>query len=99
MEQRLIDINKIKEVTLEDSLSILTYTPDNGVRCNIEADTVFTIPENPTNGDMIKALFPNSEEFLGEKGIGFLVGIGKPDGSLLWFPPNWWNAPYKEEEK
>lgn len=37
------------------------------------------IPENATNGDMIKALFPN-------------LGINSP---LKCNDTNWWNAPYK----
>ena len=94
MEQRLVDINKIKEVTLEDSLSILTYTPDNDVWCHVEADTVFTIPENPTNGDMIKALFPSIEV----EQVGVVVRVTGLDSAVksCCFLLEWWNAPYKE---
>lgn len=50
------------------------YCPDcnnyNGVRCRVcqyddemadidSAPTVFELPDNPTNGDVIKAIFPN----------------------------------------
>ena len=94
MEQRLVDINKIKEVTLEDSLSILTYTPDNGVRCRVEADTVFTIPENPTNGDMIKALFPDAKVWTSFNNI-YVCYTGNGDETHMYYD-DWWNAPYKE---
>lgn len=40
------------------------------------------IPDNATNGDMIKALFPN-------------LGINSP---LKCNDTNWWNAPYKEKQ-
>ncbi len=40
------------------------------------------IPDGATNGDMIKAMFPNDSR-------GFLVvNIGRND---------WWNTPYKKE--
>jgi hypothetical protein len=80
MEQRLVDINKVKEVTLEDSVSFISYTPDNGVDCYINADTVFTLPENHTNGDMIKAVFPKYYQTV----LGYLDNT------------SWWNAPYGE---
>lgn len=42
-----------------------------------------TIPKGATNGDVIKAMFPNMEEpnFYGMK--------------EYMYDPNWWNAPYK----
>ena len=52
--------------------------------------TVLEIPNNPTNGDMIKAIFPGE----------LLTSIT----STLWWGDNmsfnrdWWNAPYKSQE-
>lgn len=58
------------------------------------------IPDNPTNGDVIKALFPNFKfneewkatrhfELQSEQGHIEITGIATSD---------WWNAPYKPQE-
>ncbi len=44
-----------------------------------------TISENTTNGDVIKALFPNEDDF--------------NDGHGAYFYKDWWNAPYKAESE
>ena len=93
MEQRLVDINKVKEVTLEDSITFISYTPDNGVDCYIEADTVLTLPENPTNGDMIKAMFPEVKMW-GESEQTLDYSLG---GMVHRVTKSWWNAPYRKE--
>ena len=50
-----------------------------------------TIPENPTNGDMIKALFPNQNSDNGDS-----VALLDLDGYVInTFPKKWWNAPYE----
>ena len=41
------------------------------------------LPDDATNGDVIRALFPNKEEFNAGDGAYFHAG--------------WWNAPYKIE--
>lgn len=58
--------------------------------CNpLAVKKAVVIPENPTNGDVIKSLFPNE----------LLTSIT----STLWWGDNmsfnkdWWNAPYKAE--
>lgn len=57
------------------------------------------IPENATNGDMVKAMFgePAKE---GEKGIlyKFMYRNGRTMFST-YFDIEWWNAPYKAERK
>ena len=55
--QRLIDANNLMEYCLNQK--------DKTVDCNDIArfSTVLTIPDNPTNGDMIKAMFPNEGDF------------------------------------
>lgn len=103
--KRLIDANKIEYE------NIYVYPTDNanykecvGKSAKIrEAETVLTIPDNPTNGDMIKTLFPNSEKHNGENGI-YLFILKSYEGNLksgftLWFPEDWWNAPYKRGEE
>lgn len=57
----------------------------------IKDDVVYNIEDNATNGDMIKAIFPNE----------LLTSIT----STLWWGDNmsfnkdWWNAPYKAESE
>lgn len=50
------------------------------------------IPDNATNGDMIKAMFPTAE--VKEKNNCYEVyfGIGT---AIQFFNHQWWNAPYK----
>ena len=50
------------------------------------------LPSNPTNGEMLMALFPNGN---------FSLGIGD-DNVLMYFQTfdnEWWNAPYLYEDK
>lgn len=60
------------------------------------------IPKGTTNGDMFKAMFPNIE-VKPQMSYGFKNGIKvrvyKDEFSVfdLWFPTDWWNAPYKKE--
>lgn len=73
MEQRLVDANKLQN-ELENGISagllIDGYEEyphinnmDDCVECVKYADTILTIPESPTNGDIIKAMFPNEGDF------------------------------------
>lgn len=66
-----------------------------------EGSKVMTIPipDGATNGDIIKAMFPNIEI----EGIGGLeglqcvaVGIGL---GTSFFALDWWNAPYRKVEE
>ena len=82
MDKRLIDANE-----LDDSLGI----SDRDIEFHHmleEAETVLTIPENPTNGDMIKALFPDIS--ITEIGGGATIVVAND----YRFNSTWWNAPY-----
>lgn len=46
------------------------------------------LPNNPTNGDMIKALFPM-----------FVESEKNYDAVEINFKNDWWNAPYKAESE
>lgn len=93
MEQRLIDANDLINNAMAKTFGLRI--------CDIDdAQTILTIPDNPTNGDMIKAMFPyieikdncdmyysvNIENLSIDKGLN-TVGFRK----------DWWNAPYKDE--
>ena len=49
------------------------------------------IPDNATNGDMIKALFPEAEIIINKKNM--ISWMYK--GMIKTYPLDWWNAPYK----
>ena len=56
------------------------------------------IPENPTNGDVITALFPRNNmlvnESLGEKGTVFF----ESEDNVILYSLEWWNAPWKGQK-
>ena len=59
------------------------------------------IHDNATKGDMIKAMFHNCEcsvhEYMGIKcGIDVKIYFYEDQYFTVWFPTNWWNAPYKK---
>lgn len=62
---------------------------------------VIPIPKGATNGDIIKAIFPNVRTF--ESGLEHLsveVRIGEyPSPLTMNVSGDWWNAPYKIESK
>ena len=61
------------------------------------------IPNTPTNGDIIKAVFPNDFETIKEVCIPVNKCFGEPftrvkiGESECTFELSWWNAPYKRE--
>lgn len=63
---------------------------------DIPIHNAIIIPQNPTNGDMIKAMFPDVE--VKEKNNGYEVYFGVGTAIQL-FNHQWWNKPYKEVEK
>ena len=56
------------------------------------------IPDNATNGDMMKILFPDFEIRENKLSIAFWTLMS--DGSYEYnsLPKEWWNAPYKKGE-
>ena len=70
------------------------YFPDTGgVLFNVVKNGT-PLPDNATNGDMIKALFPNIEIFEPNK---YEIAIKQNLGWIA-FKKEWWNAPYKKGE-
>ena len=100
--QKLIDSEKLlKELKIsadhheENSRDYVLMLRDrNIVR---EQQIVLTIPDNPTNGDMIKALFPNKHF---DVSVVFIDGFHEVIIECLeedtYFGLDWWNSPYKE---
>lgn len=63
------------------------------IKTIVTLDTI-ELPENPTNGDMIKAMFPNATiEYWAEYST---YNVEFPnDNDVKHFSYHWWNAPYK----
>ncbi len=58
------------------------------------------IAGNLTNGDMIKAMFPNAETWVEYDSSGDVMRFDIAENSTLeCFNLEWWNAPYKESEE
>ena len=55
------------------------------------------IPNGATNGDMIKAVFPNYE-IEAKKGVVWVHHLGF-NGGWQRFLEDWWNEKYKSDEK
>jgi hypothetical protein len=53
------------------------------------------IPRGATNGDMIKAMFPNAE--YKEDVLGNVFVISSAQLGYIAFRECWWNTPYKKE--
>ena len=55
------------------------------------------IPDNATNGDIIKAMFSDSVWQTNEDGEVYLNRVAsKCEGVIVSIPLDWWNAPYKK---
>ena len=54
------------------------------------------IPENPTNGNMIRAIFPNCDWFIIKslQSVNVTTDTNVPTQT---FDLDWWDAPYKKE--
>ena len=61
-------------------------------------DVLAKLQDNCTNGDMIKALFPNAcitDHFEGNAPIGDIIYIRLDKYQEMRVQEDWWNAPYE----
>ena len=111
---RLIDADELKEIIEVGHLSEMSMKNVNYINgystvleCAVaqveEAETVnaIIIPTNATNGDMIKAMFPNAEIEIHEAnevvGTHVSVSVDENEG-IHYYSLEWWYAPYKKSE-
>ena len=74
------------EVETEYVLDLLMKCVDNGT----------PIPDNATNGDVIKAMFPNTEVDDYDYGKDPVIDVyGIDDTEYITLRKAWWNAPYQ----
>lgn len=64
-----------------------------------EEGSVIIVSEDATNGDVIKAMFPNAKiiinECLGVHGTVYF----EYDKIITFYPLDWWNSPYRKEQE
>ena len=60
---------------------------------NIDIHNAVIIPREATNGDMIKAMFPNCEPYENDD----IVDVYELGIHCVTFDSDWWNALYKGE--
>ena len=65
---------------------------ENGKPTNEKFKTITILPTT-TNGDVIKALFPNKLKLVE------VIGDACVYYDLMRFDKNWWNAPYKADSE
>ena len=94
-----MDIARIddwNDLSIIDDNGNATYVYDVG---ELPKANVIPIPDNATNGDMIKAMFPDCEQkeniHNGYFEMYFDGDFGNP--SYMRVSKDWWNAPYKRK--
>lgn len=90
--KRLIDANKL--------MAYCQNQKSRTVDCNDIArfPIVLRFPKNPTNGDVIKALFPDAESWFDMEDNVIRIDFGSETLECLnlnWWN-DWWKAPYKK---
>ena len=77
-----------KEVFDRQEVLKLVNDVDNSENYNVPIHNTIIIPQNATNGDMIKALFPM-----------FVESEKNYDAVEINFKNDWWNTPYESKEQ
>ena len=95
----LIRINKtIYDKMKKKTLSYGEYEAVTNGLLRIVRNEGITLPENATNGDVIKTMFPNLI-FTDSMVDGYINTIEKhligKDTHTMYFDLNWWKAPYR----
>lgn len=98
---RLIDADVLHHCDCKGNFSECDTCLDDDL-CNLvnEAPTVnaIIVPNGATNGDMIKAMFPNVKTWEVTRDDVHCAYIDFKDiCEIKSFPLSWWNSPYKKE--
>ena len=77
-------------IDIDNVLTVTDIYPDGSEKTTVNYDDLLsealvTIPDNPTNGDIIKALFPNVKLLTASSGSMFFIK-----------GEDWWKTPYKK---
>ena len=100
MKQRLIDANAVNVSHTIGGMNDFADCIKEAVQATLDnASTVLFIPENPTNGDIIKAMFPNAKTWeIIVVNITYVCVAFEGMIEIKKFTLDWWNAPYKKGE-
>lgn len=97
------DATKEERESIDNYIKSISHKIDDEVDLPIKHESkpylMLPLPDGATNGDMIKAMFPNGAvavmSYPSNK-VGFITRDGNPDDNYVWYPTSWWNAPYKK---
>ena len=64
------------------------------VDCDFYKGKYIEIPDNATNGEVIKAMFHCLEKYEYEELYTHGIALAGNDNRVTWFTNEWWNAPY-----
>lgn len=97
---RLIDADalNIRDVSTDYNSKVMGVT-ESDIDDTLTINAI-PIPEDATNGDVIKAMFPNGKIIKTEDGdCGYEIYLDDTYSFCSWFDGLWWNAPYKAESE
>ena len=76
-----------------------TMTPQDKCKCYKNRNDVIIIPDNATNGDMIKAIFPGTTGTGFDAQLNFEMHLNNEHNYHVGkFNQDWWNEPYVYKE-
>lgn len=86
------------EIPDEEIYLYMSYGGTNGQRLMGYIANGKFLPDNPTNGDMIMAVFPNAEIKIHEQWDGQNIVTVRMNGvQIVVNSLDWWNAPYRKD--
>ena len=89
---RIIDADKYRK-------DLLSYYDDPSIELEVldrqPLVSAIPIPKGATNGDMIKAIFPNGKEYDNDGDVRYEIEIDFDYSYCSYFDGVWWNSPYK----
>ena len=94
------ELNQFNMGELPKHTNSLPIKVDNKVKPYKNVNAII-VPDNPTNGDVIKAMFPNvhvTDEFRLMKPLGTILYLSISRFQEMRVQEDWWNAPYKGVE-
>lgn len=90
---RFVAITALNEAQIEFNAHYWGLGEAKEIIDSLPTVNAVVIPDNATNGDMIKALFPNGIQINDTPIISYSFGEYR-----FRFSDEWWNAPYKKGE-
>ena len=98
---KLIDLDNIDSIELEDSVCHLRHIKGDEIDWSIESPIVnaVVVPKNATNVDVIRAMFPSLTIRKQDEYVNLFIGEPILKNVLASIDEVLWNSPYKESEE